>query len=226
MRDLTNILRMHAQVERPTFAQLRSIGMTVVTATGRTVYQRPTTFDLADPMGYFVTEIVRRVNEEKELGEWTSYQSHGQRPNNPRVGAVPEPLGLPGPPMTPAERRLAGKESPKTSTGDRICWNYNSHLGRSDPDCSRAREFYKNFDQLSCAIKISLANRYGFEKRGKLSVASVSDTIKNLRQAALQESNRNRSLQQRGATPILMLIPPEGRQDQHFAPNAARGRLR
>ena len=61
LRDMTNTLRMHAQVERPTFAQLRAIGMTVITATSRAVYQRPTAFNLADPKGYFATEIVRRM---------------------------------------------------------------------------------------------------------------------------------------------------------------------
>ena len=94
---MTNMLRMHAQVELPTFAKLRSIGMTVIAATGRAVYQRPTTFDLAGPEGYFPTEIVSRMNEEKELNEWNSYRTTGRRPNNPRVGAVPESTGLPGP---------------------------------------------------------------------------------------------------------------------------------
>ena len=51
LRDMTNVLRMRAQVERPTFAQLRPIGMTAVTATGMTVYQRPKTFQLTDPQG-------------------------------------------------------------------------------------------------------------------------------------------------------------------------------
>ena len=94
---MTNILRMHAQVERPTFAQLRPIGITVVAATGMTVYQRPNTFDLRDPHGYFVTEIVRRMNEEKELNDWNSYHSVSHRPGNQRVGALPL-VGLPGPP--------------------------------------------------------------------------------------------------------------------------------
>ena len=120
LRDMTNILRMHAQVDRPTFAQLRSIGMTVVVSTWKTVYQRPTTFNLTEPPGYFATEIVRRTNEEKELNEWDSYQTSVPRGGNPRVGALPEPTGLPGPPMTPVERRLAGKEAPKTASGSRI----------------------------------------------------------------------------------------------------------
>ena len=120
LREMNNILRMHAQVGRPTFAQLRFIGMTVVTSTGRTAYRRPQTSNLKDPKGYFVTEIARRMTEEKELNEWNSYHLAGQRLGNSRVGATPEPIGLPAPPMTPAERRLAGKEAPKTPSVERI----------------------------------------------------------------------------------------------------------
>ena len=98
LRDMTNILRMHDQVERPTFAQLMSIGMTVITSTGKTVCPRPPTFDMAAPKGYFATEIVRRMNEEKDLNEWTSYHTSSNRTGNPRVGAIPEPSALVGPP--------------------------------------------------------------------------------------------------------------------------------
>ena len=95
--------------------------------------------------------------------------------------------------MTPAERRIAGKEAPKTATGDRICWNYNSHMGCSDSSCGRTHQFYNNYDQLSYALKIALIKRYGFKKRGKLSVAQISDQVKALRQTAHREHERNRT---------------------------------
>ena len=193
LRDLTNALRMHAQVERPTFAQLRGIGMTVVTSTGATVYKRPKTFMPSDPQGYLVTEIARRMNEEKELNDWNYYHGSVPRAGNPRVGANPSPAGLPGPPMTPAERRLAGKEAPKTPTGERICWNYNSHLGCQDDTCPRAHQYYGNYDQLSYALKIALLKRFGFKKRNKLSAEQVGQQIAALRLAEKQEAERNRA---------------------------------
>lgn len=189
LREMTNALRLRAQVERPTFAQLRAIGMTVVTATGKTAYQRPTAFNLTGPSGYFATEIIRRVNEEKELNEWNSYHSSGRRASNPRVGALPDQPSLPGPPMTPAERRLAGKEAPKTAAGKRICWNYNSHSGCSDSSFERAHEYYKNYEQLSYSVKIALFRRYGFKRRGELSVTSIADQIQSLRQEDQEEAN-------------------------------------
>ena len=51
LHDLTNVLRTHAQVERPTVAQLRSIGMTVVAATGLTVYKPTQNVRPARPNG-------------------------------------------------------------------------------------------------------------------------------------------------------------------------------
>ena len=57
------------------------------------------------------------MNEEKELNEWNSYHVSGPRQGNPRVGALSPPTGLPGLPVTPAERRIAGKEAPKTPLG-------------------------------------------------------------------------------------------------------------
>ena len=117
---MANVLRAPALVERPTLAQLRSIGMTVIPPTGLAVSQRPTTFNLRDPQGYFVTVIVRRMNEEKESGERNSHRAGGPRPNNPRVCASPGVPGFPGPPVTPAEIRIDGKDAPKTPSGNRI----------------------------------------------------------------------------------------------------------
>ena len=66
--------------------------------------------------------------------------------------------------MTPAARRIAGSTTPKTDNGMRICWKYNSHSGRTDTACPRAREYYKNYDDPSPAVKIALVKRYGLKK--------------------------------------------------------------
>ena len=170
--------RTHAQVERPTFAQLRAIEMTVVTATGLAVYQRPKTFDIRGPQGHFTTGIVRRMNDEKELNERNCYHTTGPSPNNPRLGETPEHPGLPGHPMAPDERRISGKEDRKTPDGERICWNYNSHLGCKENARPRARPFYGNYDQLSFALKIALDKRYGFGKLKKLALRKLPNVSK------------------------------------------------
>ena len=164
IKELTNILRLHAKVERPAFEQLKMIGMTIVSSPGATVFQKPNAFGLDDPLGFFQAEVVRRMLDDKELSSWSQY--HGARLPRDRAGAnTTETAGMLGPPMTPDERRLAGSAAPKTDQDLRICWDYNSHLGCSGPACTRAHGFYKNYDALTPAVEIALINRYGFKRK-------------------------------------------------------------
>ena len=82
-------------------------------------------------------------------------------------------------PMTPAERRVASSTAPKTADGRRICWDYNSHMGCGETECPRAHEYFKNLQQLSTAVKISMAKRLGFKKGNKLAINKVGDVVRN-----------------------------------------------
>lgn len=62
IKEITNVLRQHARVGRPTYDQLKSIGMTIDPATNETISQRPDVFDVRDAHGYFQTAIVRKMN--------------------------------------------------------------------------------------------------------------------------------------------------------------------
>ena len=56
---------------------------------------------------------------------------------------------------------------PKTDDGQRIWWNYNSHLGCPDASCARSRVFYRNYEALATTVKIASAKRYGFKRKTK-----------------------------------------------------------
>ena len=60
IKEITNVLRLHAQVERPTYEQLKSIGMAIDLSTNKTISQRPDGFPERNGNGYFQTEIVRK----------------------------------------------------------------------------------------------------------------------------------------------------------------------
>ena len=104
LKESTNLLRLHANVERPTYDQLKAIGMTIGPSKGLTIFRFPTVLNLRDANGYFQTEIVRKMNAEKELADWYHYRNASTRNLNTRAGAVGDLVGLPGPPMTPVER--------------------------------------------------------------------------------------------------------------------------
>ena len=52
LRDRTNMARLRARVERPTFEQIELIGLIAVRSTGGMVFQRANAFDLSGPIGY------------------------------------------------------------------------------------------------------------------------------------------------------------------------------
>ena len=60
LRGLTNILRLHAKVERPTFEQLKLIGMAILQSTGEMAYRRPNAFYIDGHRGYFQAELVKK----------------------------------------------------------------------------------------------------------------------------------------------------------------------
>ena len=128
LKELTNQIRLHAKVERPTFEQIKLIGMTVIQSTGDALFQRPKAFDLDDPSGYSLSEIVRKMVADNELNSWPHYHSSSRSGNNrDRLGARPDQpynlehvATLPGPPTTAAERRIAGSTAPKASDGRNI----------------------------------------------------------------------------------------------------------
>ena len=149
------------------------VGVTIVSPAGTTVFQKPRAFDMDGTLGFFQAEVVRSLFDDKELSSWSQY--HGARLPRDRVGAnATETAGLPGPPMTPDERRIAGSTAPKTDQGLMICWAYNSHLGCSESACTRAREFYKNYDALTPAVKIAVIKRYGFKRKNKIAVGEIA----------------------------------------------------
>ena len=116
MKAMADTLRLHARSERPTFQQLHAVGMAIASATGATLFRRPGTFDVDNPSGYFVSEILRNLNDDKELKDWAYYHSATSvRP--PRVSghALTLPIvdlpAFPGPNLNPAERWLGGAKA-------------------------------------------------------------------------------------------------------------------
>ena len=129
IEESTNILRLRANVARPTCDQLKAIGMTIDQNTGVTICHHPTTFNVRDASGYFQAEIVRKMNAEKELSDRHHYHGASIRNVNNRTADAPEPVGLPGPPLTAVERRLAGSSSLDDKSGGELRWYSNSNLG-------------------------------------------------------------------------------------------------
>ena len=88
---------------------------------------------------------------------------------------------LPGPNLTPAERRLDGAISPVNASGTKLCWNFNTHVGCSEGQFPWAHEYVKNFEASAHRVKMVFAKRYGFKKRGKPTEAKANEAIRAMR---------------------------------------------
>ena len=161
IRDIASISRLRAGEERPTFGQLKAVGTTIREGTGETVYQRPRTFDLGRKDGYCQKEVLRKLHEEKEVADWKQHHGHTDtRAPVDRTGADEQPRSmLPGPPLTPSERRIARTSAQPNAQGEKIFWNFNTHSGCPDLHCPRAREYYKTPDQLTPALWLVLTKK-------------------------------------------------------------------
>ena len=120
LKESTDILRMHANVDRPTYGRLSAIGMAIDPTTGAEIFTLPDTFNVRGANGYFQTEVVRKMDDAKELSDWHHYHNTSTRPATSRASAVNDVAGLPGPPLTAVERRLAGTTAPTDKSGEKL----------------------------------------------------------------------------------------------------------
>ena len=144
--------------------------MAVLRSTGGAAFQRPTTFDMDSPSGYFQPAILWKMNDDKDSPGGPNYhiistRSNCRVPGSDPLGAENEVIGQPAPPTTPSNRR-------RNCSGNRGWFpdmsGFQFPCGCSDSNFPRAHEYYKNYDILPNAVEIALSKRYGFKKRGKL----------------------------------------------------------
>ena len=211
IKEITNVLWLHTRVDRPTYDQLKSIGMTIGPASKKDIPQRPDVFDLMDTRGYFQTDIVRGMNADKELPDWHHRHNAPVMPNNTRTGAVPVPTGLHGHPMPPAGRRMAATSSPTDENGLKVCWNYNAHMGCATAECVHPHELYKNPKQLSCVTQTVLAKRGGFNQNKRITDDKVPDVIRDISKRSAEEKRSKMKPGGKGRTAPLFAASPATR---------------
>ena len=71
--------------------------MAAVTPTGDTLIRKPDTFGMGNPTGYFRSEIIRKLNDDKDMDGWNCYHDSNNRSTSGIPGPVPPPPNGPGP---------------------------------------------------------------------------------------------------------------------------------
>ena len=126
LRETSNHLRLLRKVERSTFEELEETG-TSLDPTGRNIFSLPDTFNLQDPSGYFQHQLLGALERDYDRVRWDQY--YKTPPLVPNRNAGPEAITL-GPAQTTRGRRICALNSPKTTKGSIIFWDFNTQWVR------------------------------------------------------------------------------------------------
>ena len=164
LKETVNHLCLLRKVERPTFEELKETGMSIDSA-GCNLFRLPDIFNLADPSGYFQHQLLGALGRDFERNKWDQYYKIPANVPNRKAGNGPSSYG---PPLTTRERRICSLNAPETTQGSTICWDSNSHLGCSNPQCPRSvsggHVQFRNFETLCNPLRMYLLKKGGLKR--------------------------------------------------------------
>ena len=167
---------------------------------GEPPLQLPRTFDLKNPDGWFMTEVLPRIERRQERMLWKmtwegagKNRSQGQSAGGDGGAPKGEKTGLSlknlfGPKLTPEETNKAKDRAPTNKDGKLLCWGFLTHLGCNQTNCQRAHEQLKGtFEALDPAVQMQLLRRGGLKRMRPETKDSVVEKIKALRNQVSQD---------------------------------------
>jgi hypothetical protein len=161
---------------------------------GEPPLQLPRTFNLNHPEGWFLTEVLPRIERRQERLLWKlTWEGGGKArgPGHAAGGAGGAGQGqddkvslkaLLGPKLTAEETARAKDRAPTDKEGKLLCWGHLTHLGCSQSGCQRSHEGLRgSFEALDAAVRMQLLRRGGLKRMKQESQQSAEEKIKELR---------------------------------------------
>ena len=152
--------------------------------------QLPRTFDLHHPDGWFVSEVLPRIERRQERMLWKltwEGAAKGRGPSQPAGGdGKPDDKvtlrTLLGPKLTVEESNRARDRAPTTKDGKLLCWGYLCHLGCTQAGCQRAHENLKGaFESLDPMVQMQLLRRGGLKRMRQETKETATEKIGQLK---------------------------------------------
>lgn len=152
--------------------------------------QLPRTFDLHHPDGWFVSEVLPRIERRQERMLWKLTWEGAAKSRGPSqtAGGDGKPddkvtlRTLLGPKLTTEESNRARDRAPTTKDGKLLCWGYLSHLGCTQAGCQRAHEHLKGaFESLDPMVQMQLLRRGGLRRMRQETKETATEKIGQLR---------------------------------------------
>ena len=158
---------------------------------GRAPLELPQTFDLRRPDGWFMSEVMPRIERRQERMLWKmTWEGAGKaraqgQPAGGDGGHREEKLTLKalyGPKLTAEETARAKDRAPTNKEGKLLCWGYLTHLGCSQQGCQRAHEPLRGpFESLDPAVQLQMLRRGGLKRMKAETKETAAEKIKEIR---------------------------------------------
>ncbi|CAE6959396.1 unnamed protein product [Symbiodinium sp. CCMP2592] len=166
-------------------------------ASGTAWLELPGTFDLRFPDGWFMTEVLPRIERKQERMLWrltwegtrsakpSTHAGGEQKPDSP---AKPTVKVLWGPKLSTEEVNKAKERAPLDQDGLLLCWGALTHMGCSNTACGRSHsELRGKFEALDPCVQMQLLRRGGLRRMRPETKDSVTEKIKALRVAVVKD---------------------------------------
>ena len=158
---------------------------------GRPPLNLPQTFDLRRPEGWFMSEVMPRIERRQERMLWKmTWEGAGKsRAQGQSAGGDGGPRDekltlktLFGPKLTAEETAKAKDRAPTNKDGKLLCWGYLTHLGCSQQGCQRAHEPLRGpFEALDPAVQLQMLRRGGLRRMKAETKDTAAEKIKEIR---------------------------------------------
>ena len=146
LKETLRLLKKEAGRESMSLSDLKFFAL-MPNSAGNAWLELPRTFDLLNPDGWFVSEVLPRIERRQERMLWklTWEGGRGGKPNGPVHAGAPQPDGHPDAPRKPTLKNLWGpklstteiakakERAPVDKEGLLLCWGALTHMGCPRP---------------------------------------------------------------------------------------------
>ena len=160
-------------------------------ASGQAWLELPRTFDIKNPNGWFMTEVLPRIERRQARMLWrlTWEGSRASKPqgqahaggDRPDHGDRPSLKNLWGPKLTTAEVNTAKERAPLDKDGVLLCWGNLTHMGCANQACQRSHAALQGkFEALDPCAQMQLLRRGGIKRVKAETKETTAAKIKSL----------------------------------------------
>ena len=159
---------------------------------GKAWLELPRTFDLKNPDGWFMAEVLPRIERRQERILWRLTWEGGRGAKQQNLvhagGGEPEKKDKPtqgnlwGPKLTTEEVNKAKERAPTDKDGTLLCWGALTHMGCNTSACQRSHaDLQGRWEALDPCVRVQLLRRGGLRRMKMETKDSVTTKVKAIR---------------------------------------------